>query len=243
MRYGRPTGICWAAIRKLAAVLLLLIVILVIADRAAVAIAQHQISGRVASAYDLLAKPAVRIHGFPFLAQVVTGRYGAVNVSMGRVVTGGVAVTRLDARFTGVHAGLSQLLGGEGSSTVTADHATATALVPLAAVRQRLPRGLALHQDGPRLRLSGAVGYLGASLPVSATLMPAVSPSGITLSPRDVTIGGSVTVPLGVVAPGLVFAVPIGDLPLRLVITSVSVGAGGLHITASGQHVRFADQG
>jgi hypothetical protein len=125
---------------------------------------------------------------------------------------------------------------------VTADHATATALVPLAAVRQRLPRGLALRQDGQRLRLSGTVGYAGLSLPVSAIVTPAASPSGITLSPREITIGGSVKVPMGAVARRLGFAVPLGALPLHLEVTSVSVGAGGLRITASGQDVHFANR-
>lgn len=236
----RGRGYLWAAMRKLGVALLILMILFVVADRAAVAIAQHKISDRVASAYDLQARPAVRIRGFPFLTQVLAGRYGAVDVSLGRVVANGVAVSRLDARFTGVRAALGQVLG-QGASTVIADHATATALVPLAALRQRLPRGLALRQDGQRLRLSGTVGYLGASFPVSATITPAVSPSGITLSPRDITIGGSVKVPLGAVAGGLGFIVPLGPLPLHLKVTSVSVGPGGLHVTASGQDVRFAN--
>jgi hypothetical protein len=227
--------------RKLVAALLVMGILLVITDRVAVLIAQRDISSRVASAYDLPARPAVRIHGFPFLTQVAVGRYSVVDVRMGRVVAGGVQVSRLDARFTGVRAPLSQLLG-RGASTVTADHATATALVPLAAVRQRLPRGLALHQDGQRLRLSGTVGYAGLSLPVSATVTPAASPSGITLSPREITIGGSAKVPVGAVARRLGFAVPLGALPLHLTVTSVSVGAGGLRITASGQDVHFANR-
>ena len=227
--------------RKLVAALLVVGVLLVIADRVAVAIAQREISSRVASAYDLPVRPAVRIHGFPFLTQVAAGRYGVIDVRMGRVLTGGVQVSRLDARFTGVRTPMSQLLG-RGASTVTADHATATALVPLAAVRQRLPRGLALHEDGPRLRLSGTVGYAGLSFPVSATVMPAASPSGITLSPRQITIGGGVKVPVGAVARRLGFAVPLGALPLHLRLTSVSVAGGGLRITASGHDVRFANR-
>jgi hypothetical protein len=227
--------------RKLVTALLVVGILLVITDRVAVVIAQRDISSRVASAYGLPARPAGRIHGFPFLTQVAVGRYVVVDVRMGRVVTGGVQVSRLDARFTGVRAPLSQLLG-RGASMVTADHATATALVPLAAVRHRLPRGLALRQDGQRLRLSGTVGYAGLSLPVSAIVTPAASPSGITLSPREITIGGSVKVPMGAVARRLGFAVPLGALPLHLEVTSVSVGAGGLRITASGQDVHFANR-
>jgi hypothetical protein len=86
------------------------------------------------------------------------------------------------------------------------------------------------------------VGYAGLSLPVSATVTPAASPSGITLSPREITIGGSAKVPVGAVARRLGFAVPLGALPLHLTVTSVSVGAGGLRITASGQDVHFANR-
>ncbi len=227
--------------RKLTAVLLVVAIICVIADRLAVAVAQRQIGSRVAQAYELRARPGVRIRGFPFLTQVVAGHYGAVDVWMNSVVAGGVTLSRLDARFTGVRAPLNQVLG-QGAATVTADHATATALVPLAALRQRLPHGLALHQDGPRLRLSGTVGYAGVRLPVAATVTATASPSGITLRPRDITVGGGVTIPLSTVAGRLGFAVPLGALPLHLRVTSVSVGPAGLRITAAQSDVHFASR-
>jgi hypothetical protein len=225
--------------RKMAIVLLVVLIVVAVADRVAVAVAQRQISDRVASAYDLPGKPVVRVKGFPFLTQVVAGRYGAVDVTINRTMADGVAVSQLHATFTGVRAALGQVLG-QGASTVTADHATANALVPLAALRQRLPRGLTLHLDGHRLRLSGSVGYLGVSFPVSATLTPAVSTSGLTFSPHNISIGGGIKVPLGAVAGLLAFAVPLGALPLHLEVSSVAVSSAGLRITATGQDVRFA---
>ena len=59
--------------RKILIALFVMIIVLVVADRIALLIAERKISDRVASAYDLPAKPGVSIAGFPFLTQVAAG--------------------------------------------------------------------------------------------------------------------------------------------------------------------------
>ena len=51
--------------RKILIALFVMIIVLVVADRIALLIAERKISDRVASAYDLPAKPGVSIAAFP----------------------------------------------------------------------------------------------------------------------------------------------------------------------------------
>jgi hypothetical protein len=81
--------------RKILIALFVMIIVLVVADRIALLIAERKISDRVASAYDLPAKPGVSIAGFPFLTQVVAGKYHSVDIRVRSVTADGVPVTGL----------------------------------------------------------------------------------------------------------------------------------------------------
>jgi LmeA-like phospholipid-binding len=212
-------------------------------DRGAAALAGRRLGERVAGAYRLPGRPQVRVAGFPFLTQVLGGKYRAVDISVPSVAAGGVEVTGLDARVTGVRASVAQLLGRQ-SGPLTADRASATATVPLSALVSKLPPGLTLRQDGNALRVGGTVYYLGLTVPLAATVTARATPSGITLTPQHVhlggdAVGGTVSIPAGLMAEWLQIAVPLGTLPLRLQITSVSVAADGLRIAAAGRDVQF----
>jgi LmeA-like phospholipid-binding len=228
--------------RKLLFTLLALIAGLVAADRVAVAVAERKIGDRVASAYGLPARPGVRIAGFPFLTQVLAGAYHTVNIDVATVLAGGVRVTGLDTRFTGVHASLAQVLG-RSAGPVTAQQASATGTVPLSALRSGLPRGVTLHQDGGQLDVAGTAHYLGRAVPYSATVQPQASSAGITLTPRQIRVGRAGHVPARTIATRLRFTIPLGALPLHLQISSVRVGPAGLHISATGRDIHFATNG
>ena len=97
--------------RKFLILLLILVILLVAADRISVYVAQRKVASRLAGAYNLSTPPSVTIQGFPFLTQVVAGRYDQVDVTLSSVTAGGVEMRDLRARFTGVHAPLVRLLG------------------------------------------------------------------------------------------------------------------------------------
>src|SRR5215472_8248092 len=113
--------------RKLLIAVVVLAVLFVAADRISVAIAENEVSDRIAAAYGLPSKPGVSIGGFPFLTQVAAGNYHQVDVFAGRVQADGATLDNLRSDFTGVHASLGQMLG-HGPSTVTADRATGSAV-------------------------------------------------------------------------------------------------------------------
>ena len=238
--------------RKLLIALVVLAVLFVAVDRIALVIAEDEIASRIATAYSLPTDPGVSITGFPFLTQVVSGNYQQIGVTADQIQSDGVTLHDLNVHLTGVHATISQILGS-GSSMVTADRAAGTALVDFATVKQRLPpetqvslggqnltvSGLQLSPDGNNLKLSGTASYLGISAPVSATAALSVSPSGITVTPEDVTVAGGLSIP-GSAISRLHFTVPVSNLPLHLHLTSVQVTPDGLQVGAAARNVQFA---
>jgi hypothetical protein len=224
--------------RKFLIALLVVVAVLVAADRVAAAVAGHEIANRVAAAYNLPAKPSVSVQGFPFLTQVASGDYQAIDVSMASVRADGGQVNNLDARFTGVHAPLRDLLG-HGTSGITADAVSATGVVPFSTVRSRVPAGVHVSPDGSDLKLSGTVTYFGASVPVSADATLDVRGSDVVVSPQTVTVAHGISVPASLVAGRFGFDIPVTGLPLHLKVNSVSVSPGGVRVGASASNVQF----
>ncbi len=218
--------------RKFLIAVPLLIIVLIVIDRAGVLIAEREIGTRVQSAYGLPARPGVSVHGFPFLTQVATGHYQEIDVSIKAASADGVQVRDIQARFTGVHASLSLLLG-QNSGQVTASHATATAVIPYSQVQRRLPGGIRLDADGSSLRVTGRTA-LGS---IVGTARLGVTRSGISVTPEHLTVGG---VSAGELAARFTFVIPVGQLPLHLSVTGVHVAAGGLALAATGHYVTFA---
>jgi LmeA-like phospholipid-binding len=224
--------------RKLLIALGVLIVLFIAVDRIALVIAEDEVASQIATAYSMPVDPGVSITGFPFLTQVVSGDYQQIGVTADQIQADGVTLHDLNVHLTGVHATISQLLGG-GASTITADRATGTALVDFATVEQRLPHGVRLAPDGKSLKVSGTVSYNGITVPVSAAAALAVTPSGISVRPEDVTVAGGISLPSSYTSR-LHFTVPLGNLPLHLHVTSVQVTPGGLRVGAAARNVQFA---
>ncbi len=223
--------------RKLLIAVGVLIVLLVIIDRVGVVLAEDQVASRIATAYGLPADPGVSITGFPFLTQVVSGNYQQIDVTADQIQADGATLHDLNVQLTGVHATISQLLGS-GSSTVTADHATGSALVSFATVDQRLPHGFRIAPDGNKLTVTGKLSYHGITVPVSGTVGLSVSSSGISVTPKTINIPGGLNLPVD--SSKLRVDVPLGNLPLHLHLSAVHVTPGGLRIYVAAQNVQFA---
>ena len=224
--------------RKLLIGAAVLAVLLVLADRISVAVAENQISDRLTSAYGLPDKPGVTITGFPFLTQVAAGDYHQIDLSASQVPADGATLRDLSVRLTGVHATVSQVLGG--SSMVTADRAAGSAMVGFGAVGQRLPGGFRLRPDGKNLSVSGTLAYRGARVPVSATVALGVSGTGISVTPVRVRVLGLPGLSMSAYSSQLRIVVPLSTLPLHLHLTSVHVTQDGLRIGAAARDVQFA---
>src|SRR4030088_753910 len=198
--------------RKLLIVVIVPVGVLVAADRVAAVVADRQVASRVATTYHLPSKPSVSVQGFPFLTQVAAGNYHEVDLSIGQVTSNGVQVNALRARLMGVHAAVRDLLG-HNTSNVTAAQVSGSGTVPLSSVQSRVPQGVQISEDGGGLRLSGTVSYLGTSVPVTAVASLGVSPSGITVTPTQVSLGSGVSAPTSAVSGQFRFVVPVSGLP------------------------------
>jgi hypothetical protein len=224
--------------RKLLIAVIILAGLLLAADRIGVVVADHEIADKVQTAYHLPAKPSVSVKGFPFLTQVVSGNYHDIQVSVGQLTTNNVTVDDLVAQLTGVHAPVRDLTGNH-SADITAAQVTGTATVPFSSVRRRLPAGVQLSQDGPAVKLSGTVRYLGLSLPVSADAALSPSGSGIAVTPTRITVAHGSGALSSLVSGQFRFVIPVTGLPLHLVVKSVSVVSGGVRVSATATNVAF----
>jgi DUF2993 family protein len=67
-------------VRRLVIALVVLVGLLVVADFGAAAIFEYQVSKRARDQFDLSDDPAVKVGGFSFLAQAISGEYGHVTI-------------------------------------------------------------------------------------------------------------------------------------------------------------------
>src|SRR5664279_2160691 len=93
-------------------VVAVVVVLLVALDRIGLLIADSQIASRVQKSQGLSSRPQVSIKGFPFLTQVIGGRYGEVDVAVRDVTRNGLTVDKVSVHAFGVSVPLSQVLSG-----------------------------------------------------------------------------------------------------------------------------------
>src|SRR5215475_11288913 len=113
--------------------LLVLVALAVVADRVAAYAASRTIADQaqqqlVAQHVRTPDKPTVSVDGFPFLTQVLAGKYKQVVIHSTHLTSSdlpGVVLDRLDVTATGINATTSALLNGDGQ--ITADHISGTA--------------------------------------------------------------------------------------------------------------------
>lgn len=204
--------------RRLLIALAVIVALLVVADRVAVASADHVVAGRIQAEQGLDSRPSVSIHGFPFLTQAIGGTYTDVTLTMHDLRRGGVPVRTLSVRLRGVHVPLRAVLS-QRLHSVPIDHATATVLITFADLNAFLdPRHL--HVDaasGGRLRVTGSVTLLGRTLSASGT-------GRLDVKGDDVVVG---------VGHGLDFTIPLGSLPFRIVLVGAHATSQGVVVTAT----------
>jgi hypothetical protein len=157
---------------------LIVAVLLVVADRVGVWYAERTIATQVKTEVSnrgiTTDQPDVTVRGFPFLTQVLDGRYQSISILLRNVDGGGVKLSELDVTATGVTADLQTIRTGKGQ--VMADQVTGNATVGYATV--------AALTNQPQLTLSGQNGQLHLRLPT-------------TLLGQQVTLIGDAKVSIG----------------------------------------------
>ncbi|OLT21765.1 hypothetical protein BJF78_33990 [Pseudonocardia sp. CNS-139] len=207
--------------RRLVIALLVLVGLFVAADFGSAALAESAVSRQMREQIGLVDDPSVRINGFPFLTQAVSGRYSSVDVSASRIQVGELQALDVSAQLRDVEAPLSMLLG-PGEKTLVVREVEGTARVQASDVEQLLNRaggiqvqdlrietidGEALQQavedGGPATltqidpaqaaRFGGTVSVLGQQLDLWLIATLTLTDGQIQAEPRYIHVGGDNT--------------------------------------------------
>ncbi len=101
------------AVRRLVITLVVLLGLLVVADFGAAAVFEYQVSKRARDQFDLADDPSVKVGGFSFLAQAVSGEYGHVTIdAKGVPVEDTLRDLEVHIELRGVQAPLGELVSG-----------------------------------------------------------------------------------------------------------------------------------
>lgn len=227
---------------------------LIVGDRIAAGVAERRIGAQAQqelAARDITTAqaPKVTIGGFPFLTQVLAGRYDKITIVVDRPTSRGVTLDRLDVVALGVNAPAGSVLHGGGR--ITADQVTGTASLGWGSVLKLIDLSgyvaagaTASAQPDGLVRITAPVTALGRSITITATGNLSVSEGKVQLAIRQVSHDGT----LPPIAEQLLtrfkrtFAVDIPPLPYHLVVRSAQAGPAGLLVTAAAQDVPIAGQ-
>jgi hypothetical protein len=218
--------------------LLVLLVVLVVADRVAVGIAEGQLASRVQTSQDLPSKPSVDISGFPFLTQVIGGRYEQVSIGLPAIERDGLRLSEVNIRADGVRVALGDLIGGRVSS-VPVDHARGDVLLTYAdlnaylAQRVEVPK-VTVRRDGRDAKVTGTVEIPLLNRPISVSGNAAVDVSG-----DEVTIRPTAVQALTGLLPGLAEGPAREALTVRFSIKGLPLGVRLDDATLTDEGIRF----
>ena len=232
---------------------LIVAVIVVVADRAASAVAANQLQSRVAQ--ELQAREVgyasldVTVGGVPFLTQVARGHYDSISIDMTevRLHTGDLEATlpALQVVATGVAADAAAVARGEAS--VVAERVVGRAVVSYAGLA-----GLVNLQDysvsdvtfaerAGALHASGSVHVAGLSLPIEATAEVSLLDGQINLQFRDAAAVGLEMPEAGLALldalVNAVIVVAMPPLPFDITLDTLEVTPAGLRIVATGRDI------
>ena len=99
--------------RKLITVVLVVVALLVAADFAAAAYAEHTVATQLRQQLGLRSDPSVRINGFPFLTQALAGHYSAIDVRATGVSADPLHDIDVEATLHDVTAPLAEVTAGD----------------------------------------------------------------------------------------------------------------------------------
>lgn len=219
--------------------LVVLVLLIVGADRIGLLVAQKEIAKNVAKQADLDHEPKVKIKGFPFLTQAISGDYKEIDVGMGDFTRDGTTFRDTVVALKGLHAPLTEVVQGQ-TSDISADTATATATVGYEVIRKNAPEGMRVSSTSEGLKVRGKMTVLGQSMPVTAIVNVKAVDGHIRVVPKKIESSG-VDVPSSVAQEMFSFTVPVRGLPLNSRITDIEVLRDGLRISTSAEDVKMSD--
>jgi hypothetical protein len=245
--------------RRLVIALLVLVGLFVAVDYGAAALAESAVSRQMREQIGLVDDPAVRINGFPFLTQALSGRYSSVDVDASRIQVGELQELSVHAQLREVEAPLPMLLSS-GTKSLTVQEVEGTVRVPASDLERLVPgiddlRVDSIDEDGLEqavedggdesltqidpenaVRLWATASLLGQEAEVSVIAVLELVDGQAQIVPRDIRFGGGDAQPLPAALQRTLeqrFTVRIdpGSLPLAAQPTELRANNGALEIS------------
>ena len=229
--------------RALLVVLLLLAGLTLLADRVAVGLAEDRVAVQLAGKGGLVGTPEVDITGFPFLTQVVGGRYEDVRIALDADELGQPAGTRADVSLRGVQVPLRTVLSGS-VQEVPVDRIDGTATLAYELLAAELGSDATVAKEGDGLRITRTVEVLGRTLPVTAAGTVTLDGDQLVVDVEEAA-GAGVDIPdflVDRVSDLLDLRYTVPELPFGLQLTSVGPGADGVVVRVEAADTVLAAQ-
>ena len=125
-------------LRRLLIPLVVLVGLFVVADRVALHFAERDVAKRLQADAHTSTTPGVSIHGFPFLTQLIAGKFGSVDIDMHGVDAGAVRISRLTVHVHDAHVSISDVIR-QTSSQIHVQRATSQLLLTYDDIGRVLP--------------------------------------------------------------------------------------------------------
>ena len=238
--------------------LLVLVGVLLIVDRVAAGAAENQISQQarkelVANKVSTPSDPKVSISGFPFLTQVLAGKYEKITIKIAQPKINDVQLDQLDVVATTVRADAQSVLKGTGD--VVADKVTGTATISWANVRPLLqlaglPKGidpskaeLKVLNNQVQLRVPFTINGQNFAVTAKGTLIVNSGEIQIRLDEVGSDAGAAPQFVQNLIKQyqkRLTARIKIPALPFKMVVNKVESSPSGLLMIASADNVKLA---
>jgi LmeA-like phospholipid-binding len=213
---------------------LVVLLALLVADRIAVAVVQGEVAERVAAEAGLGDEPDVEITGFPFLTQVVAGRYDDVRIRLDAADLDQPAGTRADIHLRGVDLPLSDALSSS-VEQIPVERIDGVALLPYDLLAEEIGPGTSLERAGDQVTITRSVDVLGQQAELTAAGQVTLDGNQLVIDVENASAAG-VDVPEAVVRAGsdlLALRYDLPQLPFGLELTGVAPGVLGVEVSAA----------
>lgn len=203
--------------------------------------AQSVMARSVQRSEQLSQRPDVDVHGWFFLPQAVSGRYGEVDIAVHDLRRETLRLAAVTARLYGVHVPLHAVVTGS-VSMIFVERTRETAVLSYADLNAYLTGlGDAITVSaGPsgQLKLTGHTVVLGHSLSISADAKVQPVPGYLQITPTQLQTGTPLdTGSRLLLGQRLTLSIPTNSLPFGQQVTAIHPGKQQLTVEAGGNNI------
>jgi hypothetical protein len=218
---------------KLGFSLVFLLVLLVVADRLAAGVAGQVVADQIKSSEHLAETPKVSVEGFPFLTQLVAGKYDQVDATAKNIQQGNVRASVLTLHLHGVHLSATDVLS-QSVKDIRVDGADGSVLLSYADVNALAKRqGLTVTPGAAgEFSVTGSVTALGRTIKGSGTGSVSAVPTGIQVTVSNLKATGLTSAVTSLLVSKLSFVIPTSSLPYGVTVEQVRADPTGFTVSA-----------